>query len=79
MAAKKNLRLLITGGLPDPYSKGWTVKSVAGGLLVQSRDDADAGKLDLKVVTKKAPTPEQIADLRFAFRVCKHTKSNSVI
>jgi len=76
---RKNARLLITGGLPDPYEPGWTVKSVAGGLLVQSRDDADAGKLDLKVVTKKAPTPEQIADLRFAFRVCKHTKSNSVI
>jgi phosphoribosylaminoimidazolecarboxamide formyltransferase/IMP cyclohydrolase len=76
---RRNARLLITGGLPNPYQAGWTVKSVAGGLLVQTRDDADADKLDLKVVTKKAPTAEQIADLRFAFRVCKHTKSNTVI
>ncbi|MBS0469566.1 MAG: bifunctional phosphoribosylaminoimidazolecarboxamide formyltransferase/IMP cyclohydrolase [Proteobacteria bacterium] len=76
---RKNARLLITGGMPDPYVPGWTVKSVAGGLLVQSRDDANAAKLDLKVVTKKAPTEQQLADLRFAFRVGKHTKSNTVI
>ncbi len=76
---RKNARLLVTGGLPDPYAPGWTVKSVAGGLLVQTRDDADADKLDLKVVTRKAPTPQQLADLRFAFRVGKHTKSNTVI
>ncbi len=76
---RKNARLLITGGLPDPYAPGWTVKSVAGGLLVQTRDDADAGKLDLKVVTKRAPSAQELADLRFAFRVGKHTKSNTVI
>src|SRR6185437_1350955 len=76
---RKNARLLITGGLPDPYAPGWTVKSVAGGLLVQTRDDANADALDLKVVTRKHPTPQQIADLKFAFRVCKHVKSNTVI
>jgi phosphoribosylaminoimidazolecarboxamide formyltransferase/IMP cyclohydrolase len=76
---RRNARLLITGGLPDPYLPGWTVKSVAGGLLVQTRDDADAGKLELKVVTKKQPTPQELADLRFAFRVGKHTKSNTII
>ncbi len=76
---RKNARLLITGGLPDPYSAGWTVRSVAGGLLVQTRDDADAGKLDLKVVTRKAPTAKQIEDLKFAFRVCKHVKSNTIV
>jgi len=76
---RKNARLLVTGGLPDPYRPGWTVKSVAGGLLVQTRDDADATKLDLRVVTKKQPSAAQIADLTFAFRVCKHVKSNSVI
>ena len=76
---RKNARLLITGGLPDPYLPGWTVKSVAGGLLVQSRDDANADKLELKVVTKKQPTAEQLTDLRFAFRVCKHVKSNTIV
>ncbi|HEY1709257.1 MAG TPA: bifunctional phosphoribosylaminoimidazolecarboxamide formyltransferase/IMP cyclohydrolase [Rhizomicrobium sp.] len=76
---RRNARLLITGGLPDPYAPGWTVKSVAGGLLVQTRDDANADKLELKVVTKKHPTQEQIADLKFAFRVCKHVKSNTVV
>ena len=76
---RKNARLLITGGLPDPYLPGWMVKSVAGGLLVQSRDDANADKLELKVVTKKQPTAEQLADLRFAFRVCKHVKSNTIV
>jgi phosphoribosylaminoimidazolecarboxamide formyltransferase/IMP cyclohydrolase len=76
---RKNARLLIAGGLPDPYRPGWTVRSVAGGLLVQSRDDADADALDLRVVTRKQPTAQQLADLRFAFRVGKHTKSNTVI
>jgi phosphoribosylaminoimidazolecarboxamide formyltransferase/IMP cyclohydrolase len=76
---RRNARLLITGGLPDPYRPGWTVRSVAGGLLVQTRDDANADALELKVVTRKQPTPQQLADLRFAFRVGKHTKSNTII
>ena len=76
---RKNARLLITGGLPDPYLPGWTVKSVAGGLLVQTRDDANADKLDLKVVTKKQPTSSRSAICCFAFRVGKHVKSNTIV
>ncbi len=76
---RKNTRLLVTGGLPDPYAKTWTVRSVAGGLLVQTRDDANADALNFKIVTKRAPTAKELADLKFAFRVCKHVKSNTVV
>jgi phosphoribosylaminoimidazolecarboxamide formyltransferase/IMP cyclohydrolase len=79
VAAKKNLRLLLAGGPADPRAKGLTVKSVAGGLLVQSRDNAVADDMDLKVVTKRAPTTAELNDLRFAFRVAKHVKSNTII
>jgi phosphoribosylaminoimidazolecarboxamide formyltransferase/IMP cyclohydrolase len=78
-AAKKNLRLLLTGGLADPRATGMTVKSVAGGFLVQSRDASNADDLDLKVVTKRAPTDSELADLRFAFKVAKHVKSNAIV
>ena len=79
VGAKKNLRLLVAGGLPDPRASGLTVKSVAGGLLVQSRDNAVADDMDLKVVTRRAPTNAELRDLRFAFRVAKHVKSNAII
>ena len=79
VAAKKNLRLLLTGALPDPRAKGLTAKTVAGGLLVQSRDNAVVDDLALKTVTKRAPTNAELADLRFAFRVAKHVKSNTII
>jgi len=79
IARRRNARLLVTGGLPDPFAREWTVKSVAGGLLVQSRDNSNAGALELKVVTKRAPSEQELADLRFAFRVCKHVKSNTVV
>ena len=79
VAAKKNLRLLLAGGLPDPRSVGLTVKSVAGGLLVQSRDNAVVDEMQLKVVTKRAPSEAELADLRFAFRVAKHVKSNTIV
>lgn len=79
VAAKKNLRLLVTGGLPDPRSPGTTVKSVAGGMLVQGRDNAVVDELELKVVTKRAPTPAEMADLKFASRVAKHVKSNAIV
>jgi len=79
VAAKKNLRLLVTGGLPDPRAVGMGVKSVAGGLLVQSRDNAVVDDLDLKVVTKRAPDAREMADLKFAFRVAKHVKSNAIV
>jgi phosphoribosylaminoimidazolecarboxamide formyltransferase / IMP cyclohydrolase len=79
VAAKKNLRLLVAGGLPDPRAKGWTVKSVAGGLLVQSRDNAVVDEMQLKTVTKRTPSETELADLRFAFRVAKHVKSNTIV
>jgi phosphoribosylaminoimidazolecarboxamide formyltransferase/IMP cyclohydrolase len=79
VAAKKNLRLLIAGGLPDPRAKGLTAKTVAGGLLVQSRDNAVVDDMDLKPVTKRAPSNAELRDLRFAFRVAKHVKSNTIV
>ncbi|MGN6144533.1 MAG: bifunctional phosphoribosylaminoimidazolecarboxamide formyltransferase/IMP cyclohydrolase, partial [Mesorhizobium sp.] len=79
VAAKKNLRLLVTGGLPDPRAAGAMVKSVAGGLLVQGRDGAVVDDLDLNVVTKRAPSDAELADLKFAFRVAKHVKSNAIV
>jgi phosphoribosylaminoimidazolecarboxamide formyltransferase/IMP cyclohydrolase len=79
VGAKKNLRLLLAGALPDPRAQGLTFKSVAGGMLVQSRDNAVVDDLDLKVVTKRAPTNAELRDLAFAFRVAKHVKSNTIV
>ncbi len=79
VAAKKNLRLLLAGGLPDPRAAGLTAKTVAGGLLVQSRDGAVVDDMDLRPVTKRAPTNAELRDLRFAFRVAKHVKSNTIV
>ena len=79
VAAKKNLRLLVTGGLPDPRAAGIAAKTVAGGLLVQSRDNGTVDGLDLRVVTKRAPSAAELADLKFAFRVAKHVKSNAIV
>jgi phosphoribosylaminoimidazolecarboxamide formyltransferase / IMP cyclohydrolase len=79
VGAKKNLRLLLAGGLPDPRAQGLTAKTVAGGLLVQTRDNAVVDDMDLKSVTKRAPTNAELRDLRFAFRVAKHVKSNTIV
>ncbi|MCK8781848.1 bifunctional phosphoribosylaminoimidazolecarboxamide formyltransferase/IMP cyclohydrolase [Rhizobium sp. NTR19] len=79
IAAKKNLRLLVTGGLPDPRSRGLTAKTVAGGLLVQTRDNGMIEDIDLRVVTKRAPTETELADLKFAYKVAKHVKSNAIV
>jgi phosphoribosylaminoimidazolecarboxamide formyltransferase / IMP cyclohydrolase len=79
IGAKKNLRLLLAGGVPDPRAQGMTVKSVAGGLLVQSRDNAVVDEMQLTTVTRRAPTARELADLRFAFRVAKHVKSNTIV
>jgi phosphoribosylaminoimidazolecarboxamide formyltransferase/IMP cyclohydrolase len=79
LAAKKNLRLLLARALPDARAGGLTVKTVAGGLLVQDRDAGMVGPRDLKVVTERAPTPAEIADLLFAWRVAKHVKSNAIV
>ncbi len=78
-AAKKNLRLLTTGALPDPLAGGQVFRSVAGGMLVQSRDTARIKASDLKVVTKRQPTPTEIQDMLFAFTVAKHVKSNAIV
>ena len=79
IAAKKNLRLLLAGGLPDPRGAGLAVRTVAGGLLAQGRDNAVVDDMTLRVVTKRAPDPRELADLRFAFRVAKHVKSNAIV
>ena len=79
LARKKNLRLLLTGGLPDPTEPGLAWRSVAGGFLAQTRDAGRVGRDDLKVVTQRAPTSAEFVDLIFAFRVAKHVKSNAII
>ncbi|EPE96057.1 bifunctional phosphoribosylaminoimidazolecarboxamide formyltransferase/IMP cyclohydrolase [Rhizobium grahamii] len=79
VARKANLRLLTAGGLPDPRSAGLTAKTVSGGFLIQSRDNGMVEDLELKVVTKRAPTPQELEDMKFAFKVAKHVKSNAVV
>jgi phosphoribosylaminoimidazolecarboxamide formyltransferase/IMP cyclohydrolase len=79
VATKKNLRLLLAGGLPDPRAAGLIAKTVAGGLLVQTRDNAVIDDMDLRPVTRRAPSNAELRDLRFAFRVAKHVKSNTIV
>jgi phosphoribosylaminoimidazolecarboxamide formyltransferase / IMP cyclohydrolase len=79
MAAKKNLRLLLTGGLADPRSVSQTIRTVSGGYLLQGRDNGIVTRDDLKVVTKRKPSDQELDDLLFAFTVCKHVKSNAII
>ena len=79
VAARRNLRLLLAGGLPDPRAGGLTAKTVAGGFLVQSRDNAVVDDMALKVATRRAPNEAELRDLRFAFRVAKHVKSNTIV
>ena len=79
LSARKNLRLLLTGGLPDPAVPGCDVRTLSGGFLAQSRDAGRVNAADLKIVTQRAPTDAELADLLFAFRVCKHVKSNAIV
>ena len=79
IATKKNLRLLVTGGLPDPRSRGITAKTVSGGLLVQTRDNGMIEDIDLRVVTKRAPSERELEDMKFAYKVAKHVKSNAIV
>jgi phosphoribosylaminoimidazolecarboxamide formyltransferase/IMP cyclohydrolase len=65
--------------MPDPRARGFAFRSVAGGMLVQTRDNAIVDDLDLKTVTKRKPNAEELADLKFAFRVAKHVKSNAIV
>jgi phosphoribosylaminoimidazolecarboxamide formyltransferase/IMP cyclohydrolase len=78
-ARKKNLRLLLTGALPDPARPGLTLKSIAGGYLLQSRDNGRVGSGELKVLTKRKPTDRELADCLFAWTVAKHVKSNAIV
>ncbi|MFK8033522.1 MAG: bifunctional phosphoribosylaminoimidazolecarboxamide formyltransferase/IMP cyclohydrolase [Hyphomicrobiales bacterium] len=79
LAKKPNIRVLSTGGLSDPRATGQIIKSVSGGLLVQSRDNICSSDLDLKVVTKRTPSDSELLDMRFAFTVAKHVKSNAIV
>ncbi len=78
-AAKKNLRLLTTEGLADPSAAGLTLRQVSGGYLVQDRDNGRVAPADLRVVTRRAPTPAEMRDLTFAWTVAKHVKSNAIV
>lgn len=79
LAAKKNLRLLTTGGMPAANEAGITFKSLAGGFLLQSRDSGQVREADLQIVTKRAPTKAELQDMLFAFTVAKHVKSNAIV
>ena len=78
-ARKKNLRLLLTGDLPDAGRAGLTTRIIAGGVLVQERDNGHVTSDMLKIVTKRAPTEQELADCLFAWTVAKHTKSNAIV
>jgi phosphoribosylaminoimidazolecarboxamide formyltransferase/IMP cyclohydrolase len=78
-ARKKNLRLLLAGALPDPRAGGVQIRPIAGGFLAQTRDAAMAERAALRCVTKRAPSEAEMTDLLFAWRVCKHVKSNAMV
>ena len=79
LARKRNLRLLLTGGVPDPATGELTFRRVSGGFLVQTRDAGRVARAGLKIVTQRAPTEAELDDMIFAFRVCKHVKSNAIV
>ena len=79
IAAKKNLRLLLLPQMPSSAATSVIVKSIAGGLLTQTRDAETLDMSALKVVTKRAPTDQEMQDLLFAWKVAKHVKSNAII
>jgi phosphoribosylaminoimidazolecarboxamide formyltransferase/IMP cyclohydrolase len=79
LSSKKNLRVLITGGLADPEKSGIMIKSIAGGFLAQTKDNITVDKENLKVVTKRQPSEQELDDLLFAFKVAKHVKSNAIV
>jgi len=74
---KKNLRLLEQP--QGDAGKGYEMRRVSGGMLVQDRDDVDLDPASLKIVTKRAPTDREMRALRFAWRVAKHVKSNAIV
>ncbi|MEK7800995.1 MAG: bifunctional phosphoribosylaminoimidazolecarboxamide formyltransferase/IMP cyclohydrolase, partial [Pseudomonadota bacterium] len=76
---KKNVRVLETGGLPNVSDNRMILRTISGGYLLQSSDNGHITEAELQIVTDRAPTPEELADLLFAFRVCKHVKSNAIV
>lgn len=78
LSVKPNVRVLLTGAMPDPSQLRTTMRSIAGGMLVQTADNAVFGG-EVKMVTKRAPTEKELADMIFAFTVCKHIKSNAIV
>ena len=78
-ARKKNLRLLLTGGLPDPARPGQVATTIAGGILIQDRDNGRITRDGLKLVTRRPPTERELADCLFAWTVAKHVKSNAIV
>ncbi len=79
IASRKNMRLLVTSGMPNPRDSGLYAKTVSGGILVQGRDNAVVDDMELKTVTKRAPTEKELVDLKIAFKVAKYVKSNAII
>jgi phosphoribosylaminoimidazolecarboxamide formyltransferase/IMP cyclohydrolase len=79
LAKKKNLRVLETGAMPDPSEVGMMVRTLSGGYLLQTRDNGRVTENTLKTVTKRAPSKVELADLLFAFTICKHVKSNAIV
>ena len=79
IAKKVNVRVLAVALPPEARGNAWDMKRVGGGFLVQSADDRNVEAAELKVVTKKAPTPAQVTDLLFAWRVAKFVKSNAIV
>ena len=79
LAAKKNLRVLLSGAMPDPAAPGLALRQLSGGYLAQQRDNGRIQREDLKIVSKRAPSEAELEDLIFAFRVCKHVKSNAIV
>jgi phosphoribosylaminoimidazolecarboxamide formyltransferase/IMP cyclohydrolase len=78
-AAKKNLRLILTGNLPDPARPGMTMKTIAGGMLVQTRDNGRLAQEALKIVSRRPPSEQEMKDCLFAWTVAKHVKSNAIV
>ena len=78
-AKKKNLRLLLVDSLPDPRRAGQSIAVIAGGILVQDRDNGAISREDLKVVTKREPTAQELEDCLFAWTVARHVKSNAIV
>jgi phosphoribosylaminoimidazolecarboxamide formyltransferase / IMP cyclohydrolase len=80
LSAKKNLRLLNVPGLGEPFTaSGWNLRKVVGGLLLQGRDLSNESAREARVVTKRAPTADELRSLDFAWRICKHVKSNAIV